>query len=111
MDKVELEIHVAVEKKAKKDTQGIVEGKAELKLNVLNWDFLNLGKAEIVGKTSDSTAKELNRQDIHTIKLTLVPAYKDQIFMDKLSPKEKEDIILATKDSIFRGESASMRPD
>jgi hypothetical protein len=103
VDKVELEIHVAVQKNVKIDAEGSLEGKAELKLTVLNWDFLNLGKTEVDANIKSSIAGELNRQDIHTIKLTLLPAYKDEKFMAMLTPEEDSKSKEVTKKILYRG--------
>lgn len=103
VDKVELEIHVAVQKNVKIGAEGSVEGKAELKLTVLNWDFLNLGKANVGANIKSSIGGELNRQDIHTIKLTLLPAYKDEKFMAMLTPEEESKSKEATKKILYRG--------
>jgi hypothetical protein len=75
VDKVELEIHVAVEKKIKAEGKGSIGGEVELKISVLPWlgDLLSIGKAKVDAELEASTAGELNRQDIHTIKVTLLP--------------------------------------
>jgi hypothetical protein len=111
VDKVELEIHVAVEKKIKEETKGSLGGKAELKLSVLNWGFLDFGKAEGEVKAEGLTSRESNRQDIHTITVTLIPLHKDTELMSQL-PKDKQKQVLERDiKNLYRDGEESNRAD
>jgi len=107
VDKVELEIHVAVEKKTTKGTEGSLGGKAELKLTVLNWDFLNLGKAEVDVNAKGLTSRESNRQDIHTIKVTLISLHKDAELMSQLSKEKREKVLERDINNFYRGDQGN----
>jgi hypothetical protein len=111
VDKVELEVHVAVEKKIKEETKGSLGGKAELKLTVLNWDFLNFGKGEVEVKGEGLTSRESNRQDIHTIKVTLTPLHKDSELMSQLSEEKKKGVVKRDVERLYRGDQGSRELD
>ncbi|NDJ21697.1 hypothetical protein GS682_08610 [Nostoc sp. B(2019)] len=98
LEKAELEIHVAV---LKEDVfEGQVQGKAGLKISVLGVDFLNLGELQASGKAS----KSLERQDVHTIKVTLVPILTNEEMKTTLSEEELRKIKAGIKEKLMRGE-------
>ncbi|OCQ99047.1 hypothetical protein BCD64_23730 [Nostoc sp. MBR 210] len=97
LDKAELEIHVSV---SHEDSfEGQIQGKSALKISVLGIDFLNLGELQASGKASDS----LERQDIHTIKVTLVPIFTKEEMKTTLNPEEMRKIKAGIKSRIMRG--------
>ena len=98
LEKAELEIHVTVSQEG--SLEGEAKGKADLKINVLGVDLLKLGKAEVGGKASG----KLQRQDVHTLKVTLTPILTKEEIKSTLSKEELEEIGAAIKKKIMRGE-------
>lgn len=86
LEKAELEIHFTVSKEV--SLEGEIKGKADLKINVLGCDLVKLGELEASGKPSGT----LQRQDIHTVKITLVPLFPKEEIMSDLDEAESKQI-------------------
>lgn len=97
LEEVELEIHVAVSKQG--SLGGEIKGKADLKINVLGFDFLKLGEGGVGVKTFG----ELQRQDVHTIKVTLTPIFTKKEIMATFGEEELSQIREGIKKKIMRG--------
>ena len=104
LEKAELEIHVTASQEG--TAEGEAKGKADLKINVLGVDLLNLGGVEVVGKASGT----LQRQDVHTIKVTLTPIFTKEEIKFTLSEEERKKIIADSKKKIMRGEKEEEKP-
>ncbi|MBD2361258.1 hypothetical protein H6G36_08705 [Anabaena minutissima FACHB-250] len=98
LEKAELEIHVAVSKVG--SLEGEVMGKSDLKISVLGMDFFKIGEFQASGKASGS----LERKDIHTIKVTLVPIFNNEEIKTSLTEDQLIEIKRAIKRKIMRGE-------
>ncbi|MEA5574937.1 trypco2 family protein [Anabaena sp. UHCC 0451] len=86
VESVELELQVAVSKEQEVKVEG--KAKADLKINVLSFDFFKLGEAE--GTVSGST--KTNNETIHTIRITLTPAILNDDLMAKLTPDSRKKV-------------------
>lgn len=84
VEKVELDLQVTVSKEGEVQAQG--KAKADLKINVLSFDVLKLGEAEGSGTVKGN----LKRENVHTIKLTLTPAFLNPALMDYLKKSDPE---------------------
>lgn len=84
VEKVELDLLVTVSKEGEVQAEG--KAKADLKINVLSFDLFKLGEAEgsVIAKAN------LKREDVHTIKVTLTPAFLNQKLMDYLEQSDPE---------------------
>ena len=103
LEKAELEIHVTASQEVA--GKGEAKGKTDLKLNVLGFDVLKLGEGEIVGGASG----KLQRQDVHTIKVTLTPILSKEEIKSTLSKKELDEVTKNSK-KLFRGEQEEKKP-
>ncbi len=98
LEKAELEIHVRVSQETA--LEGDAKGKADLKINVLSVDLLKLGEVEAGVEAS----RKLQRQDVHTIKVTLTPILTKEEMKSTLNKEELQQIIESSKKKIMRGE-------
>ena len=103
LEKAELEIHVTVSQEGTLDVAA--QGKADLKINVLGAD-VKFGEAGAGGTASG----KLQRQKVHTIKVTLAPILTKAEIKSTLSPKELDKIKAETKKKIMRGEKEQEKP-
>ena len=97
LEKAELEIHVTASKEA--SLEGGAKGGTDFKVNVLGFDLMKLGEAEVSGKASG----KLQRQDVHTIKVTLTPIFSKDEIKKTLSEEELGEIRESIKKKIMRG--------
>ncbi len=99
VEKAELELQVTFSKEIVGEAEG--KGKAELKVQVLSVDFLNLGELEGRGKVTGKS----NREDVHKIKLTLTPAIGlNQEVWNRLKPDKQEEIKAAASKVVIQGD-------
>ncbi|MBD2598010.1 hypothetical protein H6G74_27340 [Nostoc spongiaeforme FACHB-130] len=98
LEKAELEINVAVAQEDSSEDQW--QGKAGLNISVLGVNFLNLGELQAGEKASHN----LKRQDIHTIKVTLLPIFTREEIKTDLNDEEIRKIKWGVKRRIMRGE-------
>lgn len=102
LEKAELEINVTVSQEG--TAEGKVKGKADLKINVLGAD-VKLGEAEAGGEASG----KLQRQKVHTVKVTLTPILSKEEIISTLS-KEEKDKLNKTSKVLFRGGQKEDKP-
>lgn len=98
LEKAELEIHVAISKEG--SLEGEVKGTSDLKISVLGVDFFKMGEFQASGKASG----KLERKDIHTIKVTLVPIFSNEDIKSSLTEDQLVEIKRVIKRKIMRGE-------
>ncbi|MGF1937590.1 MAG: trypco2 family protein [Nostoc sp. ChiQUE02] len=98
LEKAELEINVAVSKEG--SLEGEVKGTSDLKISVLGVDFFKMGELQASGKASG----KLERKDIHTIKVTLVPIFSNEEIKSSLTEDQLVEIKRGIKRKIMRGE-------
>ncbi|MEA5467648.1 trypco2 family protein [Spirulina sp. 06S082] len=84
VEKIELDLQVTVSKG--REVQGSGEAKIEPQINIFSLDVLKLGEAGISGEAKAS----LNREDIHSIKITLTPVFLNEKLMDYLEKSDPE---------------------
>ena len=84
VEKVELDLQVKVSKET--EVQGQVKAKADLKINVLSFDLFKVGEAE----TTATAKANLQRENVHTIKITLTPAILNPQLMEYLKQSDSE---------------------
>ncbi len=104
LEKAELEIHVTACQEG--SVEGEAKGKADLKVNVLGVNLLKLGEAELGGKASG----KLQRQDVHTIKVTLTPILTKEEIKNTLSEEELKKVIKSSQEKIMRGVKEEEKP-
>ncbi|PSB31596.1 trypco2 family protein [Stenomitos frigidus] len=104
LEKVELEIHVTVSQES--SLEGQAKGKVDLKINVLGVDLLKLGEGELTGKSSGKS----QRQDIHTIKVALVPILTREEMVSSLNKEDSIKIKEGITKKIMRGETEEPQP-
>lgn len=105
LEKAELEINVTVAHEDSYEDQ--FQGKAGLKISVLGVDFLNLGEVQ----ASEKASHNLQRQDVHTIKVTLVPIFTKEEIKTDLNDEEIRKIKWGVKRKIMRGELSENSSD
>jgi hypothetical protein len=98
VENVELELQVTVSKG--NEVKGSGKAEANLKINVLSLDILNLGKAE----GSVEATKKVNQEHIHKIKITLTPAILNDKFMASLPINTIKEIKEATPKVLIQGD-------
>lgn len=98
IEKVELEIQVTAARKTSGDVN--VGGKLDLEINVVPLlPSLKVGELNAEGKVS----REITRQDVHTVKLSLTPAAFKPELVAMLDDNEKRQLTKDTKDRLFLG--------
>ena len=98
VETVELELQVAVSRET--EIKGEVKAKADLKINILSFDFFKLGEVE--GTVEGS--KKNNNETIHTIRITLTPAILNDKIMANLTPEDQKQIKDNTLGIVLQGE-------
>jgi Trypsin-co-occurring domain 2 len=99
VEKVELELQVTFYKEIAAEAEG--KAKADLKVQVLNFDLLKLGELEGSGNVTGN----LKHQDVHTIKLTLTPAINlNKEVWERLEPELQNKIKKATPKIVTQGD-------
>lgn len=104
VEKAELVIHVAVSKADA--VGGDIKGKFDFKINVLGADLFKLAEAGFDAEASE----RLQRQDVHTIKVTLTPLLTKEEMLSALSQEELNQIRGMIKKKIMRGEREEKEP-
>jgi Trypsin-co-occurring domain 2 len=97
VENVELELQVTVSKG--NEVKGSGKAEANLKINVLSLDILNLGKAE----GNIEVTKKVNQEHIHKIKINLTPAILNKELMDSLPIDTQKKIKEATPKLVTQG--------
>jgi hypothetical protein len=103
LEKAELEIHVTVSQEGTLEAEA--QGKADLKINVLGVN-VKLGEAGAGGTASG----KLQRQKVHTIKVTLTPILTKEEIKSTLSREELDKIRAESRKKIMRGEKEEEKP-
>ena len=101
IDKIELEVKVGVLKTAQQENN--VQGKISLQLQVI--PFLPFAKVGADTSVEGTESIEVARENVHTVKLSLSPAFLNEKFMDTLSEEQKQRLKKRNEEIIFRGEN------
>ena len=102
IDKIELEVKVGVLKTDQQ--QQDVQGKIGLQLQVI--PFLPFAKVGADASVEGTESIEVARENVHTVKLSLSPAFLNEKFMDTLSEEQKQRLKKRNEQILFRGDNA-----
>jgi len=101
IDKIELEVKVGVLKTSQQENS--VTGKIGLQLQVI--PFLPFAKVGADASVKGTESIEVARENVHTVKLSLSPAFLNEKFMDTLSEEQKQRLKKRNEQILFRGDN------